>query len=88
MTKFETLFTVLYEDATGITGAPSANTSAQVNTTAPTTSQTPATNTPATFDQQHPLIQQLAKTTDPAAVVKLLQDNKIALPAAQAITTA
>ena len=86
MSKFETLYKEIYE-ATGITGAPSAtSTSAQANTpqspnTAGVTAQTPATNTPATFDQQHPLVQALAQTTDPAAVAKILQDNKVVLPA-------
>jgi hypothetical protein len=89
MSKFETLFTSLYEDAAGITGAPSATTSVQANTTTtPTgaTAQTPVTNTPTGFDQQHPLIQALAKTNDPAAVAKILQDNKVTLPPANQTT--
>jgi hypothetical protein len=92
MSKFETLYNEIYE-ATGITGAPSAtDTSAQANTpqspnTAGVTAQTPVTNTPQTFDQQHPLVQALAKINDPAAVAKLLQDNKIVLPAAQGTPT-
>jgi hypothetical protein len=81
MSKFEQIYSRIYEDVTGVTGASTTNaptsTSAAANTPASTT---PVANTPAGFDQQHPLIQALAKTTDPAAVVKLLQDNKVALP--------
>jgi len=49
-----------------------------------TPAPTPAPNTPAVFDQQHPaaqaLISALAKTNDPAAITKILQDNKVTLP--------
>ena len=81
MSKFDSIFSSLYEEVAG-----ASSTTATPSTTPSSTSSTTA-NTPATFDQQHPLIQALAKTNDPVAVAKILQDNKVVLPASQVTPT-
>lgn len=42
---------------------------------------TPAKPPTTTYDATHPMIQSMAKETDPNKIVKILQDLKIALPA-------
>ena len=59
-------------------------TSGSTGTTPTTTPTTPSSSAPVptttTYDTNHPIIQQLSKTTNPDDVLKLLQSAKIALP--------
>ena len=84
MSKFETLYANLYEDATGITGAPSSTSNASATGV---TAQTPVTNTPAVFDQQHPAVQALAGASTPQAVLDALKKNNLILTPVQTSTS-
>ena len=83
MNKFEQIFNKINED---FPATPTTPVVGAATTTTPTAS---ATNTqkpvvpnqpPVKIDANHPLIQQLAKTNNPADVAKLFQSMNIAIP--------
>lgn len=91
MSKFEDIVNrvnaKLEEGFTTPTPPPAAvTTGAQPSATPATGAQPVQPTTPAkppttTYDATHPMIQSMAKETDPNKIVKMLQDLKIALPA-------
>jgi len=95
MKTFEELYanvlTRLSEDVTPVTSPapvqPVANGTAPTPTPATTTANpsqsatpTPPAETNTNYDANHTIVQQLAKTTNPADIVKVLQTNGVALP--------
>ena len=81
MQKFEQLYNKINEDfAPSTTGTPNTTTTPNASATNTQKPVVPPTTTPVKIDANHPLIQQLAKTNNPADIAKLFQSMNIAIP--------
>ena len=83
MSKFDSIFTSLYEDVAGV--SPTTTPSTTSPSTPGVTASTPATNTPAGFDQQH--IQALAGISNVQGIQDYLKKNNLQLAPVQPGTT-
>jgi hypothetical protein len=73
--KFDSLYARIVEDV-----APTTQTAATPATTPSAAGTQPVTNTPAVYDQQHPIVQALTKANNPQSVIDALKQYKIVLP--------
>jgi hypothetical protein len=80
--KFDSLYARIVEDV-----APTTQTAATPATTPAAAGTQPVTNTPAVYDQQHPIVQALTKANNPQSVIDALKQYKIVLPSTAAPTT-
>jgi hypothetical protein len=80
MSKFDSIFSSLYEEVAG-----ASSTTTTPPSTSSVTANTPATNTPATFDQQH--VQALAGISNVQGIQDYLKKNNLQLTPVQPSTS-